>query len=39
VKLHITNIEQTRDATHGFAVGMYNIQASLMPAKPRISSS
>jgi nitrous-oxide reductase len=29
VKLHITNIEQTRDATHGFAVGMYNIQASL----------
>ncbi len=29
VKLHITNTEQTRDATHGFAVGMYNIQASL----------
>ncbi len=33
VKLHITNIEQTRDATHGFAVGMYNIQASLDPGE------
>jgi nitrous-oxide reductase len=29
VKLHITNIEQTKDATHGFAIADYNIQASL----------
>jgi nitrous-oxide reductase len=31
VKLHITNIEQTEDATHGFAIGSYNIEASLEP--------
>jgi nitrous-oxide reductase len=29
VTLHITNIEQTKDATHGFAIADYNIQASL----------
>jgi len=33
VKLHITNVEQTRDATHGFAVAQYNIQASLEPGE------
>ncbi len=33
VTLHITNIEQTRDATHGFAVSQYNIQASLEPGE------
>jgi nitrous-oxide reductase len=33
VKLHITNIEQTRDATHGFAVADYNVQASLEPGE------
>jgi nitrous-oxide reductase len=33
VKLHITNIEQTKDATHGFAVSQYNIQASLDPGE------
>lgn len=33
VKLHITNIEQTRDATHGFAISNYNIQASLEPGE------
>ncbi len=33
VKLHITNVEQTRDATHGFAISEYNIQASLEPGE------
>jgi nitrous-oxide reductase len=33
VKLHITNTEQTRDATHGFAIANYNIQASLDPGE------
>ncbi|MDP4232436.1 MAG: Sec-dependent nitrous-oxide reductase [Bacteroidota bacterium] len=31
VRFHITNIEQTLDATHGFAVPEYNISASLEP--------
>ena len=29
VKLHLTNIETTIDATHGFAVPGYNINLSL----------
>jgi nitrous-oxide reductase len=29
VILHMTNIEQTKDATHGFAIADYNIQSSL----------
>lgn len=33
VHLHITNIEQAYDATHGFAVGTYNINSSLEPGK------
>jgi nitrous-oxide reductase len=33
VKLHITNLEQTRDATHGFAIANYNIEASLEPGE------
>jgi len=33
VKLHITNVEQTKDATHGFAIADYNIQASLDPGE------
>ena len=33
VILHVTNIEQTKDATHGFAIGNYNIQASLEPGE------
>ena len=33
VILHITNVEQTRDATHGFAISDYNIQASLEPGE------
>jgi nitrous-oxide reductase len=33
VVLHITNIETARDATHGFAIPGYNIQASLDPGE------
>jgi len=33
VILHITNAEQTRDATHGFAISNYNVQASLEPGE------
>lgn len=33
VKLHITNVEQTKDATHGFGIADYNIQASLEPGE------
>ncbi len=31
--LHITNIEQTPDATHGFAIPQYNIEASIDPGE------
>jgi len=31
--LHITNVEQTIDATHGFAIPQYNIEASLDPGE------
>jgi nitrous-oxide reductase len=33
VILHVTNIEQTKDATHGFAIADYNIQASVDPGE------
>ena len=33
VHLHITNLEQAYDATHGFTVGSYNIQLSLEPGE------
>ncbi len=33
VMIHVTNIEQTPDATHGFAIPGYNIQASLDPGE------
>ncbi|HET8569673.1 MAG TPA: Sec-dependent nitrous-oxide reductase [Candidatus Limnocylindria bacterium] len=33
VRFHITNIETTRDATHGFAVPGYNVNASLDPGE------
>ena len=33
VMLHITNIEQTRDATHGFGIANYNISASIEPGE------
>ncbi len=31
--IHLTNIEQARDATHGFTVDKYNIHTSLEPGK------
>jgi nitrous-oxide reductase len=33
VMFHVTNIENTPDATHGFAIPGYNIQASLDPGE------
>ena len=30
---HITNLERTRDATHGFAMSGYNINLSLEPGE------
>ncbi|MFN8484791.1 MAG: Sec-dependent nitrous-oxide reductase [Anaerolineae bacterium] len=33
VKWHLTNIERTRDATHGFALSGYNINLSLEPGE------
>jgi nitrous-oxide reductase len=33
VHLHITNIEQAHDATHGFTIGSHNIQISLEPGE------
>ncbi len=36
VVIHITNPEQTRDATHGFAIDMYNINLSLEPGESQV---
>ncbi len=33
VVLHVTNVEQARDATHGFAVDKYNVNVSLEPGE------
>ena len=33
VSLHITNIESTKDATHGFAIPGHNVQASIDPGE------
>ncbi|MFN8233729.1 MAG: cupredoxin domain-containing protein [Actinomycetota bacterium] len=33
LQLHITNVEQTADATHGFAIPQYNIEASIDPGE------
>jgi len=33
VHLHITNIEQAHDATHGFSVGSFDVNLSLEPGK------
>jgi len=33
VHLHITNVEQAKDATHGFAIGQMNINLSLEPGE------
>lgn len=33
VHLHLTNLEQAKDATHGFTIGSHNIHVSLEPGK------
>jgi nitrous-oxide reductase len=33
VNLHITNLEQAEDQTHGFTINMYNIDLSLEPGR------
>jgi nitrous-oxide reductase len=33
IHLHITNLEQAHDATHGFALDSYNINLSLEPGE------
>ena len=33
VHIHLTNIEQAYDATHGFAIGSHNIQVSIEPGE------
>jgi nitrous-oxide reductase len=33
VHLHITNVEQAHDATHGFSLASYNVNVSLEPGK------
>ena len=33
VRFHITNLEQTPDATHGFGLGQYNVNLSLEPGR------
>jgi nitrous-oxide reductase len=33
VNFHITNVEQTPDATHGFAIPQYNVEASIDPGE------
>jgi nitrous-oxide reductase len=33
VHFHITNVEQAKDATHGFALGSYNVNLSLEPGE------
>jgi len=38
VIIHITNIEQARDATHGFGVSKYNVNLSLEPGEAQTVS-
>jgi nitrous-oxide reductase len=33
VHLHVTNVEQARDATHGFGIASYNVSLSLEPGE------
>ena len=33
VRIHLTSLERTRDATHGFAINKYNINVSLEPGE------
>ncbi|MFQ5745626.1 MAG: Sec-dependent nitrous-oxide reductase [Gemmatimonadota bacterium] len=36
VMIHITNVEQTRDATHGFGIAKYDINLSLEPGESQV---
>lgn len=38
VTIHITNIEQARDATHGFGISKYNINLSLEPGETQTTT-
>jgi nitrous-oxide reductase len=33
VHLHLTNVEQAKDATHGFAIGSHNVNVSIEPGE------
>ncbi|MBS1149971.1 MAG: Nitrous-oxide reductase, partial [Myxococcaceae bacterium] len=33
IHLHLTSLEQAKDATHGFTIGSYNLNTSLEPGK------
>ena len=33
VHVHLTNVEQAKDATHGFAIGSHNISVSIEPGE------
>jgi nitrous-oxide reductase len=33
VHIHLTNTEQAKDATHGFAIGAYNVNVSIEPGE------
>jgi nitrous-oxide reductase len=36
VTIHLTSLETTRDATHGFAIDKYNINVSLEPGESEV---
>jgi nitrous-oxide reductase len=38
VHIHVTSLEQTKDATHGFAIAAYNVNLSLEPGKTNNAS-
>jgi nitrous-oxide reductase len=33
VHIHLTNVEQAKDATHGFAIGSHNVNVSIEPGE------
>ena len=33
VHVHLTNVEQAKDATHGFAIGAHNVNVSIEPGE------
>ena len=33
VHVHLTNVEQAKDATHGFAIGSHNVNVSIEPGE------